>query len=218
MSTDTTPSLAPDSLTREQLLDALDNEIAKVSAAQTAAGWNQWAILGAIAALLWLFIDIWEKGRFDIQNVLFLILAFSLTWDVIRQSISRFDSPPIKASDSKSRFYSLNSLLATARTSIFFVFLKYATFFLITALLKTNFLWPTKFYTGIMALICLLAVVISLWDNFPEQPSKPNKILLRIQRIIQITMCVLEYSSVMFVWGFWWLIHNKTQPLMSVSR
>ena len=64
-------------LSKDQLLDALDNEIAKISATQAAAGWNQWAILGAIAALLWLLIDTCEKGRFEIHNVLFLTLALS---------------------------------------------------------------------------------------------------------------------------------------------
>lgn len=205
MSNDATDS---SKLSKDQLLDALDNEIAKISASQTAAGWNQWAILGAIAALLWLLIDTWEKGRFEIHNVLFLTLALSFSWDILLQSVVRFDSQPTKRSNQRPRFYSLNSILAATRSAMLFVMLKYAAFFLIAASLKSKFLLLPEVYTGVVAVAGFLALIVSVCENFPEQPTKPNKILLRAQRIVVVFFSALEYSSVIFVWGYCWLIHD----------
>src|SRR5579872_2578513 len=56
-----------DSPTREELLAALDVEIANISSERAAAGWNSWAILGALAGLLWLFIDSWEKKNYELK-------------------------------------------------------------------------------------------------------------------------------------------------------
>jgi hypothetical protein len=195
-------------MSKDQLLDALDNEIAKISANQTAAGWNQWAILGAIAALLWLLIDTWEKGRLELHNVLFLTLALSFSWDILRQSVACFDSPPNKRSNQKPRFYSLNSILAATRSAILFQSLKYAALFLIAASLKTKFLLIPQIYIGVIVVTGFFALMISLCENFPEQPSKPNKILHRVQRVIVVFFCALEFSSVIFVWGYCWLIHD----------
>lgn len=195
-------------LSKDQLLDALDNEITKISATQTAAGWNQWAILGAIAALLWLLIDTWEKGRFELHNVLFLTLALSFSWDILRQSVARFDSPPNKRSNQRPRFYSISSILAATRSAILFQLLKYAALFLVATSLKTKFLLLPEIYLGVIVVAGFFALIISLCENFPEQPSKPNKILHRVQRIVVVFFCALEYSSVIFVWGYCWFIHD----------
>lgn len=82
------------SLTKEDILKALDFEINQISSEQQRNGWTKWALYGVLAGSLWLLLEQWEKGDFDFNVVLILIVVFSIGLDILRQSRRLFPYRP----------------------------------------------------------------------------------------------------------------------------
>ncbi len=74
------------SLTKEDILKTLDFEINQISSEQQRNGWTKWALYGVLAASLWLLLEQWEKGNFNVWVVLLLVLVFSVGLDIIGYS------------------------------------------------------------------------------------------------------------------------------------
>lgn len=74
------------SLTKEDILATLDFEINRISSEQQRNGWTKWALYGVLAGSLWLSLEHWEKGNFDVSVILLLILIFSTVIETIRQA------------------------------------------------------------------------------------------------------------------------------------
>lgn len=84
------------SLTKEDILKTLDFEINQISSEQQRNGWTKWALYGVLAGSLWLLLEQWEKGNFDFNIVLILIVVFSIGLDILRQSQRLFPYRPSK--------------------------------------------------------------------------------------------------------------------------
>jgi hypothetical protein len=204
----TNASLAP--LTREELLNALDADIAAVTSERSAVGWTFWAILGALAALLWLGIDRWDKGQFTSTNVLLLTLALSITWDTLRVALSSLDASPIYTSPATNRFRPWTRLFASARSAIIFFALKQASFITALLFLKWRISWPAGAFPLLVATFslhlfaCLLILTISLVD-FPAMPDSAFKPRTWLQRALSAVATALSLFAPVACWGVVWL-------------
>lgn len=67
-----------DSQAAKSVLDAVDFELAQVSATQRSSGWTLWAVLAALATNLWLISDIVKQDPVWLPGVRFLFLLMSL--------------------------------------------------------------------------------------------------------------------------------------------
>lgn len=192
-------------LTREQLLEALDKDIETIAASQSAAGLNDWAILGALAALLWFALDAWEQGHFILRNVLILTLALTITWDWLKRMAEQLDSSPLAEIQMENRFWSLTGLLGSTRTNIIFDLAKKSFFLAVVFYFKSPFLLWLRICFCMEVVGSLLALAISYWDDLPEI-SRENKYLPHwAMRGILIFSTVLPASVGVFAWGIVWL-------------
>jgi hypothetical protein len=63
---------------REELLHLLDSEIHHDLEQRKRHGWTKWALIGALAAIIWLLLDKVEASSFGWTNALVLLLVFSV--------------------------------------------------------------------------------------------------------------------------------------------
>jgi len=199
-----TNTLGTDSITREQLLEALDTEIENVTAIQSATGWNHWVILGALAALLWLGIDTWENGHFILHNVLLLTMAITIFWRQLKMSAALFDSSPLPASKISNRFWSLSGLLGSTRTHILFTLVINVFFLSIVWMLKSPWVLVLKIYFIYEVLTDIIALGISLWDDFPEISTDHKPLPESFLRCIVLFTIALKYIMCLLIWGVVW--------------
>ena len=188
-------------------MEALDTEIARISDLQAAAGWNHWAILGALAALLWLALDTWESGNFILRNAFLLTVAISMTWKVIRSCLGMLDTSPLPASQMSNRYWSISVLLGMARTNVAFSLIKAAGFFSIVMFLTSPLLWILKVNFGADVLLCAGALGISLWNDFPEISSvgKQKHLPEWVLRGLVLFSIGIPYFMCFAAWGIIWL-------------
>lgn len=198
----TSPSAA---LTREELLEALDKDMETIAASQSAAGLNDWAILGALAALLWFALDAWEQGHFVLRNVLILTLTLTITWDWLKRMAAQLDSSPLAEVQMENRFLSLPGLLGTTRTNIIFGLAKKSFFLAVVFYLKSPFLLWLQIYFCMDVFGSILALAISYWGDLPEI-SRENKFIPRYAiRAGLVFTAVLPAGIGVFAWGIVWL-------------
>jgi hypothetical protein len=168
----------PATLTREQLLEALDTEIKNLAATQSAAGWNQWAILGALAAVFWAALGSWEKGQFVLLNAALLALVFSYTVDFLSRTLNAVDSSPLPSRPTANRFLSWSRLLGSTRSALLFQAAKSSAYVAIAWSFDSAFLWPIRLLVPLGIAFTLLALGLSLWPECPEFPRE-NRLVPR---------------------------------------
>src|SRR5438309_1218359 len=76
--------LKPETLTRDQLIAALDKEIGDTAAAQASTGRTKWNLLLTLAALIGLALQNWETLPFSKYRVIALCIALIAVWDAAR--------------------------------------------------------------------------------------------------------------------------------------
>lgn len=218
MSTDqvTTPEIGG-ILSREQLLEAIDCEIEAVASERTATGWTYWAIFGALAALLWVAIDCWERGFFLPNNVLLLAVALSVTVDSLGSTIASLDTSLVSIPTAKGRFHPVARLLASARSGILFHLCRHAVTMAVLTLLEARLLWPTQAYvvlianSGLLAFAHLLCLVPPP-GNLPGAPLSPPRHLRWVGSAIAVLFAALSYAAPPAAWGVVWLNSGHLSP------
>jgi hypothetical protein len=113
---------------RDEFIKFLDSEISSLRSEIQRPGWTTWAILGGIAALVWLLFSEIEIGKYSVRNVAGLVFVIWL-FCVFFMGISSLVNPARPPHKSKERFlpeYLMSTrrlgLILLAGIPIFFIF------------------------------------------------------------------------------------------------
>jgi len=158
-----------DKNSREQLLDALDAEINAIVSTQAATGRTRWALLLSLAGLLWLGLQIWEKGDFMMPLVALLAIAMTVLWDFILNLRTALDMPLIPNQVFRGRFLLLGNFLGALRSTILFHAAKHALVLIALIWIASPEVIILKWYTIVSLSAVLLGFAISFVD-FPPFP------------------------------------------------
>jgi len=179
----TTPE--PATLTREQLLAALDTEIHNFEATKSSTGHTRWALALSISGLLWLGIQIWDNTKFSPRNVALLAIALTLSWDFILKFRGSLDSSLLPSQPTRGRFFAFSYLLGALRSTIFFFGLKQAAILAAIFWLASPGLYILKLYFLFSLVGVVLAFVISYIDLPPipalDAPTPVRFLILLLQ-------------------------------------
>src|SRR5260221_11195833 len=107
-------------ITRDELLDALDTEIEHIKSAQSSVGYTRWAVLLALAALLWAAIQSWEAGKFAPRRFATLAIALFTIGDLVLKVGSSLDKALASRSLGAGRFVVLSHLFGALRSGVAF--------------------------------------------------------------------------------------------------
>ena len=166
----------PEELKREQLLDALDTEIANVQSVMSATGRTRWALTLSVSGLLWLGLQTWEAGIFSLRNVILLAVALTFLWEFMLKVRGSLDSallPP----PARGRFITLNNVLGALRSTIVFHILKLSGLLAMIYWLALPELSLLKWCCVLNLALILICFVMS-YVNMPPIPAldAPSKI------------------------------------------
>lgn len=152
----------------ELVLHALDKEIDDILSSQKRQGWTTWAILGSIAATIWLLLDVLEKNgsEIDIKAVLILFLVFSVISHWLDLFIYTISPPQINSKNMPQRFLITNISIGANRVQLLIMIANYIGLILIATYFPISGWWPKiillSFY-GIVAFIMTLLFLMSFF-------------------------------------------------------
>jgi hypothetical protein len=157
----------------DRLIDLTEFEIDRIKAQSSAPGWTLWAILGAIASLLWLLSIEIENGNPSLNIVTFLMIGISLTLDwlelvgglmVIRQLVQ----------PTRPRFIFSNFLFGSTRTALLQLS-RYLIIFIATFWIPGNVpIWiiiAIRLVYGFFAGGTTLAIIMAVANKIPFEYS-----------------------------------------------
>lgn len=105
MNNDRTAPNVSSGANKQELIAFLDKEIENIQAEITRPGWTNWAIIAGVATVIWLMYSEIEGGKFDIKNVLVLILGFSLSYPFISSALRLISHSPLTPYLADNRYY-----------------------------------------------------------------------------------------------------------------
>jgi hypothetical protein len=82
-------------ITREVLLNLLDQEIAYAQSEEQRSGWTLWALGGALAAAALLLLTTWEAGPFSLQTTAKWVLVIALPADLAINLLWTWSGSPV---------------------------------------------------------------------------------------------------------------------------
>ena len=183
-----------------QFIEHLDKEIHNLRDEIQRPGWTNYAILGSIAALAWILINCFETGGYSLRNVAFLILGFSLLWDLLTMLIPATKLPRLDLK-LKRRFININ-FLSSNRLSLFLIFCQYCFFLFVSLKLSQDLgtfttIFTSVFLSIILLFILLMALFIFLKFPIPMSPSK-KKLNIVLNTIIILSFLVIIFRYLGF--------------------
>lgn len=187
----TTSNNNSNALTNEQLLNALDSEIAYIKSEQQRPGWTIWAMLGALAVIVWHLLFAWENGFSTTINVFSWFLTFALLADAI---IAFNYSVSSEGSQHKygSRYYFFQQRYSEERPAILLSAIYYIILIRIVIELNTAVKWyysyPAYLYCGLLMLLTIAVLVLS-YVKLPVPKSE----LTWYARIILLVLSLMAF-------------------------
>lgn len=155
----------------ELVLHVLDKEIDGILYSQKRQGWTTWAILGSIAATIWLLLDVLEKkylsgGEIDIKAVFILFLVFSVTIHWLELFVYTISPPQINSKNMPHRFLITNISIGASRVQLLVMIANHIGLILIAIYFPISGWWPKIIllsYYGIFAFIMTLLFLMSFF-------------------------------------------------------
>jgi hypothetical protein len=172
---DCSESLGTDpALTRQDVLAAIDSEIASIQKEQAAPGWTNWTFYGCFATLVWLSVTEIATGKFAPVNVLLLFVACSVLIDTLEQTLNMAKPRTLKKG-AANRVRLFSQELGATRLSLLGFQLRLlalfgAYFYLHSSVAGFSSLWFLGFY-GFTFLVVLLMLILSFF-GLPIGTSK----------------------------------------------
>lgn len=189
-----------------QLIRLLEFEIGRIRAEIQRPGWTRWALLGSLAAILWLALAEFEAHTILMQNVLFVFLLLS----TLSSNISFLRELLLQRVSNRSRslrFEFSTTLLGPTRPSVLVAFGKAVTLLAIAATLPSQ---PGRLcmisiyvFYGIM-LFLFVAGLLASYINLPIP-----RYSLNFPAGHRILFLILFLTSAIGVYGLATLIYSK---------
>ncbi len=187
-------------LERYQFNEYLNKEITDLQDAIKRPGWTNYAIIISIAGLAWTLINCFEAGGYSLRNIVFLILGFSLLWDIVRYLVITPKSPRLK-SKLKRRFINSN-LISSNRIPFLLGFGQYSFFLFVSLKLSQDLGTFTMIFSSVFIALLLvtflIGVVLALF-KLPIPMSPPRKKLnLAVNTTIILVSLVIAFRYLGF--------------------
>lgn len=172
-------------MTKAEFLSVLSLYRERFKSKYEKPGWNKWALFGAFASLIWIFISLNEKKNVNYNAVLPLLIFMIISIPYLTVLFGSL----ISKDDDKKKYLSINKIVSDNILSLTYGFLTYSAILLYALFypkpLKTDLLFLEVLVVWLLFSI-VFAVVISLIKNFPPIPKKRSKTSLVINLLVMI--------------------------------
>lgn len=188
---------------KQELVSAISKEIDFIQKSESRPGWTQWALLVAIAGLVWSFLKQIQQGDLDWSSVALWFFVGIIMWDTLIFLRVFFlkpkSSPAFNLDDSlKNRFTSpLESSLERGSCVSFLVRAGLVVFLMVMLPVSLNMTLKyiiLVYYLGV-SFVLILSVVYDFFD-FPTSKKVPPKLVIRLFMEFFIGICVAFMMSV----------------------
>lgn len=101
-----------------ELLNIASLQRQKLKGEYEKPGWNIWALSGAFASAIWLFISFLEEKQFDIHEAMIFFMLFFVSFTTLRPILKDLFNPP--ATGLHSRYNYSRNFLSTSKVGVLF--------------------------------------------------------------------------------------------------
>lgn len=194
---------------RAEILQSIDVEIDNGRKDQQLRGWTSWAILGAIAVIIWLMLIVIEGARFSIYRI-FLIFVILLVADDLIDLISDAVSPIRSEPTTSTRFYRFSQILGANRLFVLCYFARSLTllimgFIFYYCVIRISAIMFVCYY-GFISFGAIVVFVLS-FTRLPVSLQITNR-WASISKLIIVFIILIGYVN------FWW----KTRDILLMSE
>lgn len=188
---------------KQELISAISKEIDFIQKNESRPGWTQWALLTAIAGLVWVLLKQIQQGSFDLNSISLLFFIGIIIWDTLIFFRAFFLKPkpslPFKPNDSiKNRFTSpLESSLERGFNISFLVRTGLVVFLMFMIPVSLNIILKSiiLFYYLFFSFFIIFSIFSDFFD-IPIPKKIPNKLVIRIFVGIFVGICVVFIISI----------------------
>jgi hypothetical protein len=193
----------------ESVLSFLDKEIERILSDQARSGLTVWAVLAALAGVIWLGFSTWEAGGFKANNVLLLFFVFSFGVELILYLYSGLSKPWFAEYDT-DRFYPVHRIVGNR----FLILLMTARAVLLIYLASISGVWwPHLFFVYLFYGYRIFEFIVDLIYDFVKIPIRVTSGGLSMPLAI-----ALFVALVLAAWGAYKiLLLVSASPDLSVS-
>lgn len=188
---------------KQELVTAISKEIDFIQKNESRPGWTQWALLTAIAGLVWGLLKQIQQGNLDWSSVALWFFVCIIMWDTLIFLRAFLLKPKpslvLDLDDSlKNRFTSpLESSLERGSCISFLIRAGLVVFLMVMLPVSLNTTLEyiiLAYYLGV-SFILILSVVYDLFD-FPTSKKVPPKLVIRLFMEFFVGVCVAFMMSV----------------------
>lgn len=176
-------------MTKSELLNILNSEKQRLSAAYTKPGWTVWAIIGSFSGCIWLLLSLLETNTFDYEGAIPLYLIFVN----ILLFFSGINTNNSKSSTVyKEKYKGINEIV-NGGTVIFILTILYFVGIIVLCsrlvIIEKWCVWLYGALNSVYILFLLFAIVVARLNvPFPQKKEKTN---IRIEFISRITFTIV---------------------------
>ncbi len=185
-------------MTKKELLDILYAERNRLMSLYTRPGWTTWALVGAIASLSWLFLDLYAEESFSWKYTISIFYFLFNLFISIVCFITAFKN------NHRPLWTKVEPLLILGMVFAFIIYLAQCIIFIIYKSLfaQKETLYDTTIVVNILLLLYILLVIITSFIP-----------LLRTQKNNLVAGCVAAVLFLLFVveWGL--VVFGEATPL-----
>lgn len=191
---------------KQELISAISKEIDFIQKNESRPGWTQWALLTAIAGLVWVLLKQIQQGSFDLNSISLLFFIGIIIWDTLIFFRAFFLKPKtssvFSSNDSiKSRFTSpLESSLERGYFISFLIRAGFVVFLMFMIPVPLNIVLKSiiLFYYLGFSFFIIFSVLYDFFD-IPIPKKLPNKLTIRIFAGIFTGICIVFIISIYLV-------------------
>ena len=176
-------------MTKSELINILNSEKQRLSAAYTKPGWTVWAIIGSFSGCIWLLLSLLETNTFDYEGAIPLYLIFVN----VGLFFSGYNFNNSKNSTIyKEKYKGINDIINGGTSLLILSILYFISLILLCSQLIIIEKWSIWLYgalNSIYILFLIFAIVVARLNvPFPQKKEKTN---IRIEFISRITFTII---------------------------
>lgn len=185
-------------MTKSELLNILNSEKQRLSAAYTKPGWTVWAIIGSFSGCIWLLLSLLETNTFDYEGAIPLYLIFvNVGLFFSGYNVNNSKNSTIY----KEKYKGINDLINGGTSLLILSILYFISLTLLCSQLIIIEKWCIWLYgalNSIYILFLIFAIIVAKL-NIPLQQKK-EKVNGRIELIVRITLTILPIIPIIITY------------------
>lgn len=185
-------------MTKSELLNILNSEKQRLSAAYTKPGWTVWAIIGSFAGCIWLLLGLFETNTFDYEGAIPLYLIFvnvGLFFSGYNVNKSK------NSSIYNEKYKGINDIINGGTSLLIMSILYFISLILLCSqliIIEKWCIWLYGVLNSIYILFLIFAIIVAKL-NIPLQQKK-EKVNARIEFIARITLTILPIIPIIITY------------------